>query len=105
MKRARGRTAAGEIVTGVIEGEALHPRAGLGSDEPVSTAIALAELTLLTPVVPGKFIGLWNNFKAAAEKNGYDQPTHPLWFLKADTSLAAPGAEVAIPESAGRVVF
>ncbi|WP_284265370.1 fumarylacetoacetate hydrolase family protein [Roseicyclus amphidinii] len=105
MKWARGKTGAGEIVTGVIEGEALHPRAGLGSDDAAGEAVALAELTLLPPVVPGKFIGLWNNFKAAAEKNGNDHPTHPLWFLKADTSLAGPGAEVALPESAGRVVF
>jgi 2-keto-4-pentenoate hydratase/2-oxohepta-3-ene-1,7-dioic acid hydratase in catechol pathway len=105
MKWARGKTGAGEIVTGVIEGGALHPRAGLGSEETAGEAVALSALTLLPPVVPGKFIGLWNNFKAAAEKNGNDHPTHPLWFLKADTSLAGPGAEVALPESAGRVVF
>jgi 2-keto-4-pentenoate hydratase/2-oxohepta-3-ene-1,7-dioic acid hydratase in catechol pathway len=105
MKWARGRTATGEIVTGVIEGDALHPRAALGADEATGEAIALSDLTLLPPVVPGKFIGLWNNYKAAAEKGGNEHPTHPLWFLKADTSLAGPGAEVAIPESAGRVVF
>jgi 2-keto-4-pentenoate hydratase/2-oxohepta-3-ene-1,7-dioic acid hydratase in catechol pathway len=105
MKWARGRTATGELVTGVIEGDALHPRAALGADEATGEAIALSDLTLLPPVVPGKFIGLWNNYKAAAEKGGNEHPTHPLWFLKADTSLAGPGAEVAIPESAGRVVF
>jgi 2-keto-4-pentenoate hydratase/2-oxohepta-3-ene-1,7-dioic acid hydratase in catechol pathway len=105
MKWARGRTATGEILTGVIEGDALHPRAALGADEATGEAIALSDLTLLPPVVPGKFIGLWNNYKAAAEKGGNEHPTHPLWFLKADTSLAGPGAEVAIPESAGRVVF
>jgi 2-keto-4-pentenoate hydratase/2-oxohepta-3-ene-1,7-dioic acid hydratase in catechol pathway len=105
MKWARGQTAAGEIVTGVIEGEALHPRAGLGADEAAGNAIALSDLTLLPPVVPGKFIGLWNNFKAAAEKAGNDHPTHPLWFLKADTCLAGPGDSVVLPESAGRVIF
>jgi len=68
-------------------------------------AIALADLTLLPPVVPGKFIGLWNNFKAAAEKNGHDHPAHPLYFLKPDSALSGPGATVPIPASAGRVVF
>ncbi|MEM9663366.1 MAG: hypothetical protein AAF970_00440, partial [Bacteroidota bacterium] len=29
---------------------------------------ALRTATLLPPCVPGKFIGLWNNFKAAAER-------------------------------------
>jgi 2-keto-4-pentenoate hydratase/2-oxohepta-3-ene-1,7-dioic acid hydratase in catechol pathway len=105
MAWARGRTAGGETVTGVIEGDALHPREGLGSDVAQGAAIALADLTLLAPVVPGKFIGLWNNYKAAAEKGGQAHPTHPLWFLKADTSLAGPGDEVALPESAGRVIF
>jgi 2-keto-4-pentenoate hydratase/2-oxohepta-3-ene-1,7-dioic acid hydratase in catechol pathway len=105
MKWARGRTVTGGIVIGVLEGDALHPRAALGAEEATGDAIALCDLTLLPPVVPGKFIGLWNNYKAAAEKGGHEHPTHPLWFLKANTSLAGPGAEVAIPESAGRVVF
>lgn len=105
MAWARGRTAEGKIVTGVIAGDALHPRAGLGSDVAAGEAMALSDLTLLAPVVPGKFVGLWNNYKAAAEKGGQAHPTHPLWFLKADTSLAGPGDEVALPESAGRVIF
>ncbi|MDG3042948.1 fumarylacetoacetate hydrolase family protein [Roseicyclus marinus] len=102
---ARGRTAEGKIVTGVIAQDALHPRAALGSDEAAGAALPLSEVTLLAPVVPGKFVGLWNNFKAAAEKGGQAHPTHPLWFLKADTSLAGPGDTVALPESAGRVIF
>lgn len=102
---ARGTTADGAIHTGVIAGEMFHPRAGLGAEDAAGAALPLAQVTLTAPVRPGKFIGLWNNFKAAADKNGNAYPTHPLWFLKADTSLAGPGATVAIPESAGRVVF
>ena len=56
-------------------------------------------------MVPGKFIGLWNNFKAAAEKGSLAHPEHPLYFFKADTALSGPGAEVMLPASAGRVVF
>ena len=105
MKWARGRTSDGAEVTGVFDGEMLHPRAALGSDEAAGEAIALADVTLLAPVVPGKFIGLWNNFKAAAEKGGMEHPSHPLYFFKADTSLCGPGATVELPASAGRVVF
>jgi 2-keto-4-pentenoate hydratase/2-oxohepta-3-ene-1,7-dioic acid hydratase in catechol pathway len=51
--------------------------------------LPLSDVTLLAPVQPGKFIGLWNNFKAAAEKNGLEHPAHPLYFFKSDSSLCA----------------
>ncbi|NKX43816.1 fumarylacetoacetate hydrolase family protein [Roseicyclus persicicus] len=102
---ARGTTPEGATITGVIEGDHLHPRARLGADAAAGAPVPLSDVTLLPPVAPGKFIGLWNNFRAAADKAGNAYPTHPLWFLKADTSLAGPGATVTLPESAGRVVF
>jgi len=105
MKWARGNTRDGSQITGVITDDALFPRAGLGSETFAGAPVPLAEITLLAPVVPGKFIGLWNNYQAAAEKGGLDRPEHPLFFLKAGTSLSGPGAEVEIPHSAGRVVF
>jgi 2-keto-4-pentenoate hydratase/2-oxohepta-3-ene-1,7-dioic acid hydratase in catechol pathway len=105
MKWARGRAGDGTVVTGVVSGDVLQPRAALGSEETVGEGIPLGDLALLSPVVPGKFIGLWNNFKAAAEKGGMEHPEHPLYFFKADTSLCGPDAEVELPEAAGRVVF
>jgi len=105
MQWARGTTPAGETIIGVITQDTLEPRASLGSASVTGTPVPLADLTLLPPVVPGKFIGLWNNFKAAAEKNGNEHPAHPLYFLKPDSALSGPGAIVTIPEAAGRVVF
>lgn len=109
MQWARAATGAttqtGETITGVIVNDTLEPRAGLGSQTATGAPVPLAELTLLPPVVPGKFIGLWNNFQAAAEKGGHAHPTHPLYFLKPDSALSGPGATVTIPEAAGRVVF
>jgi 2-keto-4-pentenoate hydratase/2-oxohepta-3-ene-1,7-dioic acid hydratase in catechol pathway len=105
MKWGRGIKRNGTDVTGVITGEMLHPRAALGSDLVAGEAIPLGELTLVAPVVPGKFIGLWNNYKAAAEKGGMQHPEHPLYFFKADTSLSGPGADIVLPAAAGRVVF
>jgi 2-keto-4-pentenoate hydratase/2-oxohepta-3-ene-1,7-dioic acid hydratase in catechol pathway len=105
MNWARGLTDDGREVTGVIVDDMLHPREALGSEASNGDAIPLDGMTLLPPITPGKFIGLWNNFKAAAEKGGMEHPEHPLYFFKADTSLSGPGARIALPASAGRVVF
>lgn len=105
MQWARIRTGDGRVLTGVLGDGALSPRAGLGSAEAAGPDEPMAGATLLPPCEPGKFIGLWNNFAAAAEKNGLSRPPHPLWFLKPSTSLAGPGATVTIPEGVGRVLF
>lgn len=105
MNWARLRTAEGQILTGVIDGDFLHPRAHLGATDPASDPVPMAGTTLLAPCVPGKFIGLWNNFHAAAERNKLTPPDHPLWFLKPLSSLAGPGADVILPADAGRVLF
>ena len=105
MKWARVRTGDGKVLTGVVEGGVLHPRAALGSSETSGETVALADVSLLAPVVPGKFIGLWNNFHAAAERNGWTPPDHPLYFFKAGTSLTGPDSEVIMPADVGRVLF
>ncbi|KQI71386.1 2-hydroxyhepta-2,4-diene-1,7-dioate isomerase [Loktanella sp. 5RATIMAR09] len=92
-------------MTGVVAEDMLHPRAALGSEQQAGDPVPLADVSLLAPVVPGKFIGLWNNFRAAAEKGGMEHPAHPLYFFKADTSLTGPGGTVVLPASAGRVLF
>lgn len=105
MKWARCETKDGSTLVGVIVGDAFHPCAALGDETSTGEPLPLSDVKLTVPVLPGKFIGLWNNYKAAAEKGGLDHPGHPLYFFKADTSLSGPGAEVEIPEAAGRVVF
>jgi 2-keto-4-pentenoate hydratase/2-oxohepta-3-ene-1,7-dioic acid hydratase in catechol pathway len=56
--------------------------------------------------VPGKIIGLWNNFRAAAEKNGWATPAEPLYFLKAASSAAAHGQPIPVPTGYdGRVAY
>lgn len=105
MKWARGTTGDGRQVTGVIADDLLHPRDALGSDTATGDAIPVSDITLLAPLTPGKFIGLWNNFKAAAQKGGMEHPEHPLYFFKADTSLCGPDAMVELPACAGRVLF
>lgn len=105
MQWVRIKTNSGHIVTGVLRDGMVHPRKTLGSQEAAGDTIELDSATLLAPVVPGKFIGLWNNFHAAAERNGWTPPDHPLYFFKAGTSLTGPDTEVTLPKDAGRVLF
>jgi len=66
----------------------------------------VAAVRWLPPCQPGKIIGLWNNFQAAAEKNGWAQPTEPLYFLKSPGSVSAHLQPIAVPASyGGRVVY
>lgn len=93
---------------GVIEGEAVTVYRGEMFDAPQSTGerLPVAGLTLLPPCRPGKIIGLWNNFRAAAEKNGWSQPAEPLYFLKAPSSVIGPGAAIPAPRGYdGRVAY
>jgi hypothetical protein len=55
---------------------------------------------------PPKMVALWNNFRAAAEKNGWAIPAEPLTFLKAPNSFAAHGQTIPVPRSYdGRVAY
>ena len=55
---------------------------------------------------PSKIIALWNNFVAAAAKNGWSRPADPLWFLKAPSSLAGHGDAIPVPTGdVGRVAY
>lgn len=73
---------------------------------PTGRTIALAEVTLLTPCVPTKFIGLWNNFHAAAAKQGNAIPAEPLYFLKGANSFHPTGAPIRVPARyEGRIVY
>jgi 2-keto-4-pentenoate hydratase/2-oxohepta-3-ene-1,7-dioic acid hydratase in catechol pathway len=54
-------------------------------------------VSLLAPVRPGKFFGLWNNFHEQAAKQGNTIPTAPLYFLKAPTCLNHPEGVIRQP--------
>lgn len=93
---------------GALEGDRVRLCEGAMFAAPLATGsvVALAEVELLAPCVPGKIIGLWNNFRAAAEKNGWARPTEPLYFMKSTGSLAAPGQAIPVPAGYdGRVAY
>ncbi|KIZ47706.1 MULTISPECIES: fumarylacetoacetate hydrolase family protein [Rhodopseudomonas] len=98
----------GTIGFGTLSQSTIAVHVGDMFDAPTSTGqtLALAEVALLAPAAPSKIIALWNNFHALAAKLKSPEPAEPLYFLKAPSSVAAPGAVVNRPASYdGKVVY
>lgn len=65
-----------------------------------------ASVRLLIPCVPGKFLGLWNNFHERAALESLQRPVHPLYFVKTNNCFAAHGDTIRRPaDYTGSVVF
>jgi len=93
---------------GVLDGETIRLHEGTIFEPGAATGeeIAAAGARWLTPTEPTKMVALWNNFRAAAEKNGWAIPAEPLTFLKAPNSFAAHGQPIPVPKSYdGRVAY
>lgn len=93
---------------GALEGEEIAAHAGdlFGTAAPTGRRLPLAEVRLLPPVRPGAFIGLWNNFHAAAAKQGNAIPEFPLYFLKNPRCVTGPGAAIRPPAGyEGKVLY
>ena len=100
----------GAAVFGTLQGDdTVQPHTGSpfdGTAAPQGDAVPVAGLKWLTPCAPGKIIGLWNNFRASAEKNGWATPAEPLYFLKSPHSAAAHEQPIpAPPPEVGRVAY
>jgi 2-keto-4-pentenoate hydratase/2-oxohepta-3-ene-1,7-dioic acid hydratase in catechol pathway len=99
---------AGAVGFGALEGGMVlvHEGDPFDAPRPTGETVPLASLTLLTPVRPGKFIGLVTNFKEGAARAGLALPAEPLWFLKASTAYLAPGAPIPLPAGdVGKVIY
>jgi len=99
---------AGRTGFGVLEAETVHVYDGdlfLGC-APTGERLPLAEVAIALPCVPSKFIGLWNNYRALAAKQGSAIPAEPLYFIKAPNSYLAHDRQLRAPRSySGRVVY
>lgn len=101
----------GQATLALLQGEHLQLHTGhlFDNPQPSGEVLSLAEVpdtAWLTPCVPGKIVGLWNNFRAAAEKNGWATPAEPLYFLKSPASAAAHGQAIAaLAPEVGRVAY
>lgn len=93
---------------GTLDSETINVHDGdmFGANKPTGKTLALADVETLAPCTPRKIIGLWNQFHALAAKLGNPPPNEPLYFLKATSSVANPGAVVKRPASYdGKVVY
>ena len=90
------------------DGQTIRIQAGDMFDQPRPTGetAALCEVKLLAPLRPGKFIGLWNNFRELAAKLNQAIPEVPLYFIKASNSYLAPGGVIRKPPAyEGKVLY
>ena len=93
---------------GVLAGDKIEVHVGDLFATPRSTGLqlALGDVQVGLPCVPGKFIGLWNNYHAQAAKQSLAIPAEPLYFIKAASSYAAHDQDITLPASYdGRVVY
>lgn len=98
----------GTVGFGRLDGDAVLVHEGdlFGEPRPTGERLALAAIEWLTPCEPRTMVGLWNNFRALADKNGWAVPAEPLYFLKAPGSACAHGAAIpAPPAEVGRVAY
>ncbi|MES1245403.1 MAG: fumarylacetoacetate hydrolase family protein [Acidobacteriota bacterium] len=73
------------------------------ADWKLGREIPLDLFRLLTPVVPRKIVGIGRNYREHAKELNNPMPAEPVIFLKAPTSLLAPGAAVVLPPESQRV--
>ena len=84
---------------GTLQDDSIAVHAGdlFAAPAPTGEVIAREDVLLLSPVRPRVFIGLWNNFREAAAKQGLAHPEVPLFFLKSPGSVVGPDAPIPVP--------
>ena len=98
----------GKAGFGLLNGDRVDVHVGdmFASPRNSGVQLDLAEVQVGLPCLPGKFIGLWNNYHAQALKQSLAIPAEPLYFIKAASSYAAHGQNITLPASYdGRVVY
>lgn len=62
-------------------------------------------IELLSPVEPGKIVGIGRNYRAHAEELGNPVPEEPVLFLKSPGSVIGPLAPIVLPPESAQVEF
>jgi 5-carboxymethyl-2-hydroxymuconate isomerase len=77
----------GDVHAGLLEGDTVRPAAG-------GASVALADVRLLAPVVPGKVIAVGQNYMDHIREQGAKPPGIPVLFPKFSNCVIAPGDEI-----------
>jgi 2-keto-4-pentenoate hydratase/2-oxohepta-3-ene-1,7-dioic acid hydratase in catechol pathway len=64
---------------------------------------ALADVRLLSPILPSKVVCVGRNYADHAAEHGAEVPTEPLIFLKPSTSVIGPRDAIRLPPQSRRV--
>src|SRR5215216_677666 len=67
------------------------------------SVLALEEVKLLAPVAPSKIVCVGRNYREHAAELGNKMPDEPLLFLKAPSSIIAPGDQIELPGASQQV--
>lgn len=108
MKYIRFTNCENEIGYGVIEGEKVQLLDGTFLDsksKPIDTWLSFDEITLLAPVEPSKVVCVGLNYIRHIQEMGHSLPEDPVIFIKAQTSIIGPEAEIIYPKISQRVEF
>jgi 2-keto-4-pentenoate hydratase/2-oxohepta-3-ene-1,7-dioic acid hydratase in catechol pathway len=76
-----------------------------GAEDSAFEAVPLGRATLLAPVRPSKIVCIGRNYRDHAAELGNEVPKAPLLFLKAPSSVIAPGETIHLPVQSERVDF
>ncbi|ONI83943.1 2-hydroxyhepta-2,4-diene-1,7-dioate isomerase [Saccharothrix sp. ALI-22-I] len=94
-----------------IEGEGDDLTAVEIADEPFANPTftgrrwPLADVRLLAPFLPPKIVAIGRNYAEHAAELGNEVPDNPLMFLKPNTTVIGPNAEIKLPAVSERVDF
>ncbi|OGO41953.1 MAG: 2-hydroxyhepta-2,4-diene-1,7-dioate isomerase [Chloroflexi bacterium RBG_16_58_14] len=86
-----------EESVGEIEGSPFSQFQRLGADQP------LAAVRLLSPVLPGKIVGVGRNYAAHAREQGVEVPEVPILFLKPPSAVIGPNEAIRLPPQSQQV--
>jgi 2-keto-4-pentenoate hydratase/2-oxohepta-3-ene-1,7-dioic acid hydratase in catechol pathway len=100
---------AGRAVVGLLDGDLVRVHDGdpiAGTARDTGETVDRSSIALLPPVEPRQVLALWNNFRAAAERNGWSTPADPLVFAKSVGCVIGPDASIPAPApEVGRVAY
>jgi 2-keto-4-pentenoate hydratase/2-oxohepta-3-ene-1,7-dioic acid hydratase in catechol pathway len=116
VRLCRFETAGGDPALGVVEGKEVvdlssteaptEPAAALDELGPERLAalatnaprLPLADVRLLAPAVPRKYLAIALNYRDHIEEMGMEAPEVPVFFNKQVTCVVGPGADVHMPK-------
>ena len=91
----------GHVRHGIVEGDSVAPISGppTGEYEVVGDGVALADVKLLAPILPGKLLAIGLNY--ASHVGDRTPPSVPEPFIKTPSSLIGPGDNIVLPRGVG----